>query len=107
MTPQRLAEIRERAERATAGPWQQKNNPAWGKKLNVEPAVAFFQREEDAEFSAHSRQDIPDLLAYIGELHHALQLAEWVQPTCAQCGNLISQGHENGCIYRLIGGSGE
>lgn len=70
MTPERIAEIRGRAERATAGPWITEFNHqpdgCWittGAPIGGLVASVF---NDDgllsAEFIAHARQDVPDLL---------------------------------------------
>lgn len=55
MTPERLAEIKARAEAATSGPWDD----------GCSHAV-------NGEFIAHARQDIPDLVAEVERLRAAL-----------------------------------
>lgn len=74
---QRLAEIRAREQAATEGPWirwhDQETIPNWdgfivigddaaeGEECNP---VAKIYTEDDAEFAAHAREDVPWLLAY-------------------------------------------
>lgn len=102
MTPERIAEIRARAEAATPGPWiaerdcfdeeeglvwhlftKQDLENLWSDPIGL---WAFFFEESDANaesnatFAAHARQDIPDLLVYIKELEDS-----WLQ-------------HENFCL---------
>lgn len=52
ITQEELTEIRDRAEKATEGPWS-------------EYVIQFACVEEDADFIAHAREDIPKLLAEI------------------------------------------
>lgn len=74
MTPEELAEIRARAEAATPGPWVVESGnwtggepwhqyrpavPVKGRMFGGEPLTT----EEDAEFCAHARTDVPRLLA--------------------------------------------
>ncbi len=64
----RLAEIRERAEKATEGPWKV-GGKGWNSATVTQNGVYFtaacrpsLQGEMDAEFIAHSREDISWLL---------------------------------------------
>lgn len=75
MTPERLAEIRERAGAATQGPWEHRQPfgtqnhaviTADGDLGNDNEGV--WYEETDAEFIAHSREDVPDLLAHVDHL---------------------------------------
>lgn len=81
----RIEEIRERCEKATKGPW-------WSTRMDIgkgprEPNVVFSRddlgrctydtfnlKAKDADFIAHSRDDIPFLLAEIERLRQALEL---------------------------------
>jgi hypothetical protein len=78
MTPERLAEIRARAEAATPGPWR-----VVGRDFAIKgfPQVELPTKEQhyfpvnfpcDADFIAAARTDIPDLLAYVDALREAL-----------------------------------
>lgn len=64
--------IRARVEAATEGPWVQ--NGCNGIHTAIGSCVALTyrhddgQRKADAEFIAHTRQDIPDLLAVIDKV---------------------------------------
>ena len=67
MTAKRLEEITARAKKATPGPWHA--NPSmvcteehWLLKTEQDTPGGWFE-EEDAEFIASSRQDVPDLVA--------------------------------------------
>lgn len=67
----RIREIREREAAATDGPWRPVIQPNWhpfvvmrersenGGQLDT----SILRREEDADFIAHSREDVPFLLA--------------------------------------------
>jgi hypothetical protein len=79
MNKQDLDAIRERCERASKGPWNQKPNPlACAPEItNGEREIAkvlFYMGSEDrevfpnADFIAHARTDIPLLLAEIDRL---------------------------------------
>ena len=70
-----LTEVTERAEKATAGPWSACEMLSQG-----EPGTGFWNvqpigepddmlAEEDAEFIAHAREDIPRLLAALRTAH--------------------------------------
>lgn len=73
-TEKLLAEIRERAEKATKGPWVQFTDK--GHPISVMPAmrpgdICQFgpdSRNENVDFIAHSISDIPFLLAEIERL---------------------------------------
>ena len=85
MTPERLAEIKARCERASAGSWEIYSEPDVG----LPPSLFRWWREAgnpvpyrepiepmsrmDMIFIAHARQDIPDLLARVEELTKALR----------------------------------
>ena len=79
MTEQELAEIRQRANAATPGPWKNfktgytKNGRTDGEALecvkNLEGDITFAIDAVDADFIAHARQDIPDLLAEVKRLN--------------------------------------
>ncbi len=82
MTPEQLAEIRARCDKATRGPWRveaEQGAIAMGEgKVFDWIAQTWPKCEEDfpnatsnGRFIAHSRQDIPALLAYIAELEDA------------------------------------
>ena len=73
MTPERLAEIRARAEAATEGPWWTTRNlrPATifsGEGSDYNDAVADDAEPADATFIAHARTDVPELVAEIERL---------------------------------------
>jgi hypothetical protein len=97
-----LKAIRERAEKATPGPWRaecrsvgnEENDPAWPPDdfLQFElhgPAPVMGRGDfvgRDADFIAHARSDIPDLLEHIEglEAHVALLKASLKQATKAE-----------------------
>jgi hypothetical protein len=87
---ERLAEIRARVERATAGPWHVTGLPGqWLAADGYETGMTYHVFEsaqrgdgecssmlkEDAEFVAHARVDVPDLLAEVARLTAALARA--------------------------------
>lgn len=77
LTPAQLAEIRQRAEKATPGPWGAVYSEDGEGEADLFAysgggghVVAEFpdydnNAVQDAEFCAHARQDVPDLLAHI------------------------------------------
>lgn len=66
MTNEELRQIRERAEKATAGPWNTAYTTDDVFVLDEADIVLCASgRKEDAEFIAHAREDIPKLLAEI------------------------------------------
>jgi hypothetical protein len=94
MTPSELLKIKERADRATLGPWSYRSQPLddWGivrvgrfvicqaRDPNVLDGVdlAAHRRagtdpwEANAQLIAHARTDIPALLAHIAELERVI-----------------------------------
>ena len=84
MNAERLAEIRERAENATPGIWSvRRADPEYS--VIIEPTDDYsgdcmitFGSEilQDARFIAHSRADIPDLLAEVDRLTRELAEAQ-------------------------------
>ena len=84
MTPERLAEIRARAEAATEGPWEatwEEGDDWWSitgapQRVGADgpwalcPEVATSDARDpaDATFIAHARTDVPDLVAEIERL---------------------------------------
>jgi hypothetical protein len=88
----RIAQIQERAEKATKGPWVAKpgdfgNEDRCG-GIAVEGAKSFYDeivttdsgyygpKWPDAEFIAHAREDIPYLLDHVAALTHAREEAQ-------------------------------
>ena len=80
MDETKLQEIKERAEKATDGPWEWRG----GKLGNLEVKEAVLWAEyngkinstkRDADFIAHARQDIPELVAEIERLREGLDNA--------------------------------
>ena len=86
MTPERLEEIRKRAEAATPGPWQVDDPPVGylriiggvdgdvyddGSMKAIYTIVCDIHEDDDeqvnASFIANARQDIPDLLAALDD----------------------------------------
>lgn len=125
MTPQRLAEIRERAERATAGPWYLVNDNKiheretkfneYGVRIGETPNLIAVEKwpngPANTQFIVHSRQDIPELLEYIEELQGAIrQLVDSKSEIKLSGGvptivTINTQLFDN--LNKLIGGSGE
>ena len=82
LTPERLKEIKQRAERATKGPWgvrhlcsgctpEDDEGAGLGLELIGPPQPWLegqFARAADAQFCAHARDDIPDLVAEVERL---------------------------------------
>jgi len=76
MTKDRLATIREREEKASKGPWKKELGFCGAERIPflVRPGfdgVQFGRRpndDNDMEFAAHARQDVPDLLDEVERL---------------------------------------
>ena len=62
-----LTAIRERCEKATPGPWEVVKGKSFGVQSENKNIASCF-RNENEDFIAHSRQDIPALLAHIEHL---------------------------------------
>jgi hypothetical protein len=84
-TDQRLREIAERENKATNGPWEAERNRDWDEWRVVNnsddgcrPIISCTEQpgreETDAMFIAHSRQDVPWLLALIKKQREALEI---------------------------------
>lgn len=80
----RLREIAEREKKATNGPWEAERNRDWDEWRVVNnsddgcrPIISCTEQpgreETDALFIAHSRQDVPWLLALIKKQREALE----------------------------------
>lgn len=72
---QKLGEIEARANAATAGPWEiiGGNEYLTGLDIHIGPSDEGGIRLHDAEFLAHARTDVPELIAIIRE--QAAQIA--------------------------------
>jgi hypothetical protein len=72
---QKLAEIEARVNAATEGPWEiiGGNEYLTGVDIHIGPSDEGGVRLRDAEFIAHTRADVPELLAIIRE--QAAQIA--------------------------------
>lgn len=79
LTDEELTQIKERAEKATKGPWDvdvpvdyctncKNEYEIVQSELFLAPIVAELRNIEDAEFIAHAREDIPKLIVEIEEL---------------------------------------
>ena len=84
ITPERLAEIKKRAEAATEGPWKKdqlevvaypKNRTSFD-VCNISPEPSYDEAFSNTVFIAHSRSDIPDL---IEALEEAWEFAKIIQ----------------------------
>lgn len=81
MTPQQIAEIRERANAATEGPWRADTATSGPDDWPIMAASTGYlsicpdcgtrggMDRPDAEFVAHAREDVPALLAEVDRLH--------------------------------------
>ena len=80
MNAEQLNEIKARAEAATPGPWRvQIHEPSLSRMvvsdnctLDIDFGYVGNRTEEDAEFVANARVDIPALIAEIERLHKEL-----------------------------------
>ena len=97
-----LQEIRDRADKATPGPWTAEDaNPHKPHKrfafyipeIMSAPSMPQYDglTTEDAEFIAHSRTDVPRLIALVGEMAEKLEGAVTVLDDIAAYGYDISK----------------
>ncbi|EMT54779.1 hypothetical protein I532_04205 [Brevibacillus borstelensis AK1] len=84
LTPEEIAATRERAEKATPGPWRVVPDNIGGFPIfDVQDRLdrSLIHTVEDAEFIAHAREDIPKLLAEVERLRTALaEMATYEAP---------------------------
>lgn len=77
MTEEILAEIKERADKASSGPWLRKRCYPSGISTNSKKGDIAdcwgFREEENAEFIANARQDVPELVAEVESLRELLK----------------------------------
>lgn len=78
ITPEQIAEIKARTEKATPGPWIEVSHGNTVKSHGVDSLTgnvcsAISPRTQNAAFIAHARQDIPDLLAEVERLTGVLR----------------------------------
>lgn len=85
MNSEQLNAIKERAEKATPGPWEldTDDNGIWNEGgRNYLGSVNLSIT--DAEFIAHAREDIPQLVAEV----------ERLQKRLSECESLLSEAHD-------------
>lgn len=67
--PQACAEIQQRCDKATAGPWSSFGEGVSGPdQRGYSDVIASYTRGVDSDFIAHARSDIPLLLRAVAEL---------------------------------------
>lgn len=116
MTPEKLAEIRQRAEKATGGPWKvghiDHSNPLILQAVEHGLIVVGFEpsdgnaehqwlvEDADAAFIAHAREDVPLLIAALLDAYEDAQRLRCVH--CSQCGKpRESEGEALYCAHCL------
>ena len=77
MNAEKLNEIKERAEKATSGPWDMQDDlfVVEGDGLILGDMVAKATSEADAKFIAHAREDIPALVAEVERLQRGRNIS--------------------------------
>ena len=65
-----LQEIRDRADKATPGPWEALDYS--GVVTGTTCDVRYVPENPDAQFIAHARTDVPRLIALVGEMAETL-----------------------------------
>ena len=79
MTKPDLAAIRERCEKATPGPWEVVKGKSFGVQSENKNIASCF-RNENEDFIANARADIPALLGYIAKLEAVVGVASGLMP---------------------------
>lgn len=76
MSDERLTEIEACSTAATSPPWQ--SSPSGWVDRVPHPSInrRAFETAADAEFVAHAREDVPDLIAEVRRLKRALRLSQ-------------------------------
>ena len=103
-----LQEIRDRADKATPGPWAAEDaNPHKPHKrfafyipeIMSAPSMPQYDglTEEDAAFIAHSRTDVPRLIGLVGEMAKVLEAAREEVREALLCSNSIECGESPCC----------
>lgn len=129
LTPERLAEIRERLSKATAGPWvRDRLSLSVVETRSGRTPVNYFndrhpddimdrdyreQDEADAAFIAHAHDDdIPALLSHIDAMREVLDACEYGGQTprgssaCPRCRRGCWEGHAPDCRLAAALGKG-
>lgn len=89
LTKDQLEVIRKRSEKATEGPWRiGKQSPNGLNNIGTIGGLLTVQTtdEEDAEFIANARQDIPELLDHIAFLNGVISSSR-----CTECGDELGE----------------
>jgi hypothetical protein len=86
----RLEEIKAREAKATKGPWCIEHDAVWtGQDYAFDPQEsgkrARMQAERNRIFSAHSREDIPWLIARLEQAEAALRPYQHCRHGCPDC----------------------
>jgi hypothetical protein len=84
-----LQEIRDRADKATPGPWEALDYS--GVVTGTTCDVRYVPENPDAQFIAHARTDVPRLIALVGEMAEKLEGAVTVLDDIAAYGYDISK----------------
>ncbi|MCR8982286.1 ead/Ea22-like family protein [Brevibacillus laterosporus] len=110
MTREEIGAIRERAEKATPGPWRREFSYgitiASDKYIVLDDEVGVI-RYPDAEFIAHAREDIPKLLTEIERLQTNWQrLEEYVDDWRGEAFEAHDASEGGGARYFYGGRSG-
>jgi len=103
--PAWLQEIRDRADKATPGPWTAEDaNPHkrfafYIPEIMSAPSMPQYDglTEEDAAFIAHSRTDVPRLIGLVGEMAKVLEAAREEVREALLCSNSIECGESPCC----------
>lgn len=74
MNAEQLNVIKERAAKATHGPWR--SAELYGVRTQNDKALSIPLRPSDATFIAHSREDVPALVAEVERLQNRCELYE-------------------------------
>lgn len=90
ITKERLAEIKARCEAATRAPWDvveiHPKHYHVSAALDEPPVAEVEYIIQDAEFVAHARQDVPDLVAEVERLRGLIAATTETHEYCPWCG---------------------
>jgi len=94
VTPDRVAEIQQRADAATDGPWVAHWWGIEGESVNVLVVQDDYESSrQDFEFIAHAREDVPFLLAELARYQAAVQAVRGVAETAETSPSEIARNY--------------
>ena len=89
-----LQEIRDRADKATPGPWEALDYS--GVVTGTTCDVRYVPENPDAQFIAHARTDVPRLIALVGEM------AERLEGAVAVLDDIVTYGYDISEVQNIV-----